>query len=139
MGGFFILRDWRGSAWPAAVSAKFAFWPEDHSVYYPCYETGGQFWSAGMDMYSPRVCPVDFRYGPAAAMVLAAFAALPTWLGGLLWIWMNLGVFFASLWSLMRRVLPGQWTPQRQGVSGAGAPRGRGASGPVRATCSFSR
>ena len=95
---------------------KFAFWPEDHSVYYPCYETGGQFWSAGKDMYAPRVCPVDFRYGPAAAMALAPFAALPTWLGGLLWIWLNLGVFFASLWALMRRILPGRWTPQRQGI-----------------------
>ena len=98
------------------LSVKFAFWPEDHSVYYPCYETGGQFWSAGKDMYSPGVCPVDFRYGPAAAMALAPFAALPTWLGGLLWIWLNLGVFFASLWALMRRILPGDWTPQRQGV-----------------------
>jgi hypothetical protein len=41
---------------------------------------------------------------------------LPTVWGGLLWIWLNVGVFFWTLRAFMRRILPGDWTPQREGI-----------------------
>ena len=43
-------------------------------------------------------------------------ALLPTAWGGLLWIWLNLAVFFAALRALMKRILPGPWTPHREGL-----------------------
>ena len=97
-----------------AVSVKAVLVPVDHSVY-PCFEAGGRAWWSGQDLY-PHTCGHEFRYGPVAAMALAPLALLPTAWGGLLWIWLNLGVFFAALRALMKRILPGPWTPQREGL-----------------------
>jgi hypothetical protein len=61
-------------------------------------------------MYDHHVVPEDFRYGPLFAVALTPLAELPTWLGGLLWNWLNLGLFFWSVRALARRVLPCRWT-----------------------------
>jgi hypothetical protein len=97
-----------------AVSVKALVQPVQHSVY-PCFEAGGQAWWAGQDLY-PRTCEHEFRYGPACAMALAPLALLPGAWGGLLWIWLNLAVFFAALRTLMKRILPVAWTPGREGL-----------------------
>ena len=126
-------------AMACALAVKFAFWPEPHSVYYPCYETGGRFWSAGEDMHSPRGLPRRFSLWSGGGHGPGALRGAATWLGGLLWIWLNLAVFFASLWALMRRILPGRWTRIARASTldwcSWGPPE---ASGPGRATCSFS-
>ena len=49
-------------------------------------------------------------------MALAPLALLPSALGGLLWIWLDLGVFFVGLRALMKRILPGPWPAWREGV-----------------------
>ena len=97
-----------------ALSVKAVGWPDDHSVY-PCFETGARLWWTGQDVYDPKVCPCDFRYGPACAVAFVPMALLPSQLGGLLWIWLNLAVFFFTLWRCCR-LLPGPWTPRREGV-----------------------
>ncbi len=104
----------------SALSIKDVFWAKAHSVYYPHYETGARLWWAGQDVYkvSPtyKGCPFEFRYGPACAEALVPLALLPTPLGGLLWSWLNLGLFFGALRTFMRRILPGCWTPGREGI-----------------------
>ena len=95
-----------------AVSVKAVMVPVAHSVY-PCFEAGGRAWLAGIDLY-PFCCEHEFRYGPVCAMALAPLARLPSAWGGLLWIWLDLGVFFWSVQALMRRILPGPWTTRRR-------------------------
>ncbi len=97
-----------------AVSVKAVGWPTEHSVY-PCFEAGGWTWWQGQDVY-PLACKCEFRYGPVCAMALAPLALLPRALGGLLWIWLDLGVFFVGLRALRTRILPGPWTPRREGL-----------------------
>ena len=98
-----------------ALSVKAVGWPDDHSVY-PCFETGARLWWTGQDVYDPKVCTCDFRYGPACAVALLPMALLPSELGGLLWTWLNLAVFFLTLRALVQRFLPGTWTPRREGA-----------------------
>ena len=97
-----------------AVSVKAVMVPVAHSVY-PCFEAGGRAWLAGIDLY-PFCCEHEFRYGPVCAMALAPLARLPSAWGGLLWIWLDLGVFFWSVQALMRRILPGPWTTRRASI-----------------------
>ncbi len=97
-----------------AVSVKAVLVPVKHSVY-PCFEAGGRAWLAGIELY-PFCCEHEFRYGPVCAMALAPLARLPSAWGGLLWIWLDLGVFFLALQALMKRILPGPWTPGRASV-----------------------
>jgi hypothetical protein len=65
-------------------------------------------------MYDHHICPTDFRYGPLFAVALTPLAVLPTWLGGILWNWLNLGLFFWSVCALARRVFPCHWTLSRE-------------------------
>ena len=96
------------------LSVKALLVPVDHSVY-PCFEAGGRAWWSGESVY-PLSCEHQFRYGPVCAMALVPLALLPTPDGGLLWIWLNLGVFFVALRTLMKRILPVAWTPEREGL-----------------------
>jgi len=97
-----------------ALSVKAVLVPVNHSVY-PCFEAGGWAWWTGQDVY-PLACTNEFRYGPVCAVALVPLAWLPTACGGLLWIWLNLAVFLAALQALRKRILPGPWTPEREGV-----------------------
>jgi hypothetical protein len=65
-------------------------------------------------MYSHQECPLDFRYGPLFTVALTPFTLLPTWLGGLLWNWLNLGLYFWALRAVARRVLPCDWSGARE-------------------------
>jgi hypothetical protein len=98
-----------------AMSVKVACWPYDHSSYLN-YEFGAQRWWAELSMYDVEAEGIDYRYGPVFAVLLSPLAVLPTQWGGVLFTWINTGLFFASLRAAMRHLLPGDWTPKRQAV-----------------------
>ena len=106
------------AAWAAlvvALSVKSVCEPTDRSTY-PCFEAGTRCWWREGNLYTMEDCGHEYRYAPAFAVGLTPLAVLPTWLGGLLWNWIDVGLYFAALWPLMRWVLPGEWTPRRQGI-----------------------
>ena len=70
--------------------------PSRHTNYSPCFESGTRAWWNNQNMYDHHVVPDDFRYGPLFAVAMTPLAELPTWLGGMLWNWLNLGLFFWS-------------------------------------------
>lgn len=98
-----------------AVGVKNVVYPDVHNVY-PCFEDAARRWLAGADLYDPDTTGSAYRYGPAFAFFLSPLAALPTALGSLVWIWLNFGLFFATLWQLVQRGLPGRWTSRYQAI-----------------------
>jgi hypothetical protein len=96
-----------------AMSVKCVVEPTVHSTY-PVYEASGQWWLTGHDLYSADIAAVGFRYGPVFALAMTPLALLPTWLGGLLWSWLDLGLFLWTITLLFRRLLPGRWTATRE-------------------------
>ena len=104
------------AAWAVfiALAVNACVHPSQHTNYSPCFESGCKAWWNGENMYDHHVVPSDFRYGPLFAVALTPLAMLPTWLGGLLWNWLNLGLFFWAVHALARRVLPCRWTLQRE-------------------------
>ena len=97
-----------------ALAVNACVHPSKHTNYSPCFESGSKAWWNNQNMYDHHVVPDDFRYGPLFAMALTPLAELPTWLGGLLWNWLNLGLFFWSVRALARRVLPCRWSLPRE-------------------------
>ena len=98
-------------AWLAlllAVSIKSVVEPVEHSAY-PCFEAGSRCWCEGKNLYEMAVCGHEYRYGPAFAVAMAPLAQLPTWLGGLLWNWVNIAAYFCAVCALVRWVLPSPW------------------------------
>ena len=65
---------------------------------------------AGGDLYDPEVMATMYRYGPAFAYSMIPLAVLPPAFGSLLWSWLNFALFFATVWKLIERGLPGNWT-----------------------------
>jgi hypothetical protein len=98
-----------------ALTIKAVVEPVLHSTY-PCFEAGTRCWWAGQDLYDAAICPHDYRYGPAFAMAMTPLALLPTWLGGLLWTWLNTAALFCSLLAMARWVLPGRVSGWREVV-----------------------
>jgi alpha-1,2-mannosyltransferase len=98
-----------------AVSVKALLDPVEHTAY-PCFEAGTRCWWADKNLYSMAECGHEYRYGPAFAVLMTPLALLPTWLGGLLWYWLNIGVYFVSLLALVHWVLPGKWTPRLRAI-----------------------
>jgi hypothetical protein len=97
-----------------ALSVNACVRPSQHTNYSPCFESGSRAWWNNRNMYDHHVVPEDFRYGPLFAVALTPLAELPTWSGGLLWNWLNLGLFFWSVCALARRVLPCRWTLRQE-------------------------
>jgi alpha-1,2-mannosyltransferase len=98
-----------------AVSVKAVLEPAEHTTY-PCFEAGARCWLANVDPYTMDSCGHDYRYGPAFAVASAPLAVLPTWLGGMLWYWVTIVAYWCALGALVRWVLPGRWTPQREAI-----------------------
>ena len=96
-----------------AVGVKVYLEPVLHSAY-PCFEAGSRCWWNGESLYSIVVCGHEYRYAPAIAAAMVPLALLPTWLGSVLWYWLNIAAYLWSLFALMRWVLPGEWTPGRK-------------------------
>ena len=62
------------------------------------------------DLYDLNTTGFIYRYGPVFRFSMTPLATLPSALGSLLWNWLNFGLFFATLWKLVQRALPGNWT-----------------------------
>jgi hypothetical protein len=106
---------WLWIGFAVAVTGKTLIAPAVHTNY-PCFESAARCWWAEQNMYDLRFTWGCYRYGPAFTVAFAPLALLPTWLGGLLWTWLNLAACFLSARDLARWVLPGQWTRRREGV-----------------------
>ncbi|HEY2840113.1 MAG TPA: glycosyltransferase family 87 protein [Pirellulales bacterium] len=96
-----------------AVSVKMIASPYDHNNYLN-FETGGRAWWTDAGLYEPDV--PDFRYLPPFAVAMTPMTVLPSRLGALFWIWLNLGVFLWSLRALVRDILPSRLTADQEGA-----------------------
>jgi hypothetical protein len=96
-----------------ATGVKSYIDPIEHTAY-PCFEAGTQCWWKGENPYDATICGHEYRYAPAIAAAMGPLVLLPTWLGGLLWYWINIAAYLWALWAFMRWVLPGEWTPGRK-------------------------
>ncbi len=81
---------------------------------YTIYERGAQLWWQNENMYA--VTHDDFRYGPTFAALIAPLTLLPTQIGTLIWMWFNLGALYWAVRTLVRELLPGSWTADREGL-----------------------
>src|SRR5438046_526547 len=89
-----------------AASVRTVLRPEQHTVF-PVLAAGSQHWWRDQPLYA-RYRPLDyFRYPPALAVVLTPVSAFGLTGGGVLWTWLNLGVYAWGLARLRRDVLPG--------------------------------
>ena len=86
--------------------------PVAHSVY-PCYEAGTKCWWQAKEAYLGN-SGHDYRYGPLFATAAGAVIFLPSPLGPLVWTWLNLGLCYASIRLVARRLLPDLDGPGRQ-------------------------
>jgi hypothetical protein len=123
--GFTHLRTWFDSRtrWEKAalffwtvilafVSVRVFISPEAKTVY-PIFSSSGRLWWSGHDLYEPfRPAGVQdgYRYSPTFAILMAPFAVLPDYLGGVAWRLVSAGALLASLSWLARSVLPGKLT-----------------------------
>ena len=98
-----------------AVGIKNLVYPDIHNVY-PCYEGAARTWLAGNDVYDLDTTGFIYRYGPAFAFSMTPLAMLPSALGSLLWNWLNFGLFFYTMWKLVQRSLPGNWTARHKAL-----------------------
>jgi hypothetical protein len=115
---WFLSRRIGLAAWilfAVAVSVNVCIAPYSHTNY-PCYESGSRLWWAERNMYDTEQCPLDFRYGPLFAVALTPLTCLPTWLGGLFWNWLNIGLFLWAARAWARRILPCAWNDEREAV-----------------------
>jgi alpha-1,2-mannosyltransferase len=119
--GFTRLRTWLDSRtrWERAalfcwtvvlafVSVRVFLSPEVKTVY-PIFSSSGRLWWAGDDLYEPyRPSSVQdgYRYSPTFAILMAPFAVMPDYLGGVAWRFASAGALLASLAWLARSVLP---------------------------------
>jgi hypothetical protein len=97
-----------------AVGIKSLVSPEKHD-YYPGVRSAGQTWLAGEDLYDQQINGI-YRYGPVFAWAVVPLAVLPAPLGSLLWNWLNLGLFCATLWLFVGRGVPGDWDPRHKSL-----------------------
>jgi alpha-1,2-mannosyltransferase len=101
-----------------AVCAKAAFSTNPRSVY-PQFAASSRHWWADKSLYAEyqQTEHIDgYRYSPAFAVAFTPLAYLPARLGMMLW---NVASIAALLWALhvlVRDVLPGVWTPRREGT-----------------------
>src|SRR5262245_8628617 len=119
-----------------ALAVRTLHRPESHTVF-PVFAAGAAHWWSDQPLYA-AYRPMDyFLYSPLSAGVFTPLAAPGPVAGGILWGWLNLGVFFLGLRRLVRDVLPGSWTPRREAaflvLAGAGALAGlwNGQSNPL--------
>lgn len=107
------LAVWLWIGFAIAVSVKMVVSPLDHNNYLN-FEDGGRAWWTDDGLYNSD--EVDFRYLPPFAVAMTPLAILPSWLGALLWIWVNLGVVVWSLRVLVRDILPTRLTATQEGA-----------------------
>ncbi len=97
-----------------AVTVRTIHRPTSHTVF-PVFLAGAERWWHDQALHGEKG-PVDhFRYLPPFALMVTPFTALGVTLGGVVWTWTTLTVYWIGLRRLQRDVLPGEWTAGRQG------------------------
>ena len=92
-------------AFGVAVSVRTVLRPGSHTVF-PVLAASSQHWWGDQPLYA-RYRPLDyFRYPPVFAVAFTPLSAAGLTAGGVLWGWLNLGVYGWGLWRLRRDVLP---------------------------------
>src|SRR5262245_21200527 len=107
-----------------ALAVRTLHRPESHTVF-PVYAAGSARWWSDQPLYADYH-PMDyFRYPPLFAILFTPLGALGPIVGGIVWGWLNLAVLLLGLRRLVRDVLPGTWTTQREAaflsLAGAGS------------------
>jgi hypothetical protein len=76
--------------------------PLKNSVF-PIYQMGAERWEERSDLYAPPPKHLDvYRYHPVFAAALVPSLSIEPKLASLLWRWLNLGIFIAGFYSVMR-------------------------------------
>ena len=96
-----------------ALAVKGFVSPVNHNSFV-AFQSGVKFYWADLNVYQHTFN--EYRYGPSFAVAFTPFASLPPSLGSPLWMLLNAGLFFWSLRILVRDILPGQWTADREGL-----------------------
>ena len=100
----------------AAVSVRTFVWPEKRTVF-PVFSAGARHWWADESLYYPYSDNTGgYRYSPIFAIFMTPFALLGNTTGGVLWSWLNLGVYLLGLRWFVRDVLPGDWPAWREAL-----------------------
>jgi hypothetical protein len=96
-----------------ALAVRTIHRPESHTVF-PLFASASAHWWADLPLYAVYE-PLDhFRYPPLFAVVITPLALLGPILGGILWSWMSLMVYFVGLRRFARDVLPVAWSQGRE-------------------------
>jgi hypothetical protein len=106
---------WAGLA--VAVCVKTAVSHDPHSVY-PQFAASSHHWWADNSLYADYWAAehIDgYRYSPAFAVAFTPLAYLPAWLGTMIWDIASIALLVWALHVLAHDVLPGDWSPQREG------------------------
>ena len=105
------LMTWAVAIWMAlalAVAVKTMVAPDQHSVF-PKIAIRALDWWSGRPMYTDHPGLGGFPYTPMFAISITPFAVLGNRFGGVLWVWLVMGVYLIGLRRLVRDVLPGEW------------------------------
>jgi hypothetical protein len=106
---------WLWLAFGVVLAVRILLQPDSHVVF-PVFAGGSAHWWNDAPLYQNHA-PLDyFRYAPAFAIAFTPFAWLGSSVGGVLWGWLSLGVYFHGLTCFRRDVLPGSWTEKRHAL-----------------------
>lgn len=92
---------------------KAASYPLNHTTY-PCFAGGTECWWNDKNPYDFAACGYEYRYSPTFAVLFTPFASLPTWIGGMFWSILNVGLLWWSLEVLLTELFPVRWTGWRK-------------------------
>jgi hypothetical protein len=98
-----------------AVGARTLLEPAHHTIF-PILSNSASHWWHDQSLYADYK-PLDYyRYSPSFAVAATPLWALGLRGGGIIWTWLNLGVYAAGLWRFRRDVLPGTWSKQQESL-----------------------
>lgn len=98
----------------AIVASVKAIAQPDHKTVFPCFADSARNWWSDQTMYDSPGRITGYRYGPTFAVLVTPFSIFPNSVGGVLWNIASVTVLVLSIRSLMRHVLPGDWTDRWQ-------------------------
>lgn len=99
----FVLSCWLMMALALAVRTVVS--PDRHTVFPVLAASSGRFWN-DRPLYG-NYKPLDyFRYPPVFAVAVTPLASLGLRLGGILWAWLNLAIYGAGVYRMLRDLLP---------------------------------
>jgi len=99
----------------AVLAVRTALRPDSHTVF-PVLAAASRHWWQDASLYADYK-PLDyFRYPLSCAIALTPLSLLGHRAGGILWAWLNLGIYAWGLVRLVRDVLPVRWGSGRQAL-----------------------